>query len=112
MIRSLEGFSDDELVMLFAENCTEEEALANSGAGKDVSKFEKEVSALSELIFLKLNIANELRKRGRASLLALAKLYDHPNGYVRYQAALLTSEEAPSEAKRIIDSIAQSRMDD
>lgn len=51
----------------------------------------------------------ELRSRGREARLALQRLYDHPNIQVRLKAAKRSLAVAPEAARRLIETIANSK---
>lgn len=54
-------------------------------------------------------IKKELKSRSGDQRRALLSLYDHPNTQVRLKAAKATLAVAPVEARRMIESIAESR---
>lgn len=86
----LAHLSTDELVDLFRQNAVEQNR----------AMFKEEVSKF-KMIFGESDLINaELKKRGPDALRALRRLYDDPNMQVRLQAARLTVDVAPPEAKR------------
>lgn len=97
--QSFSGMSTDQLVELFAENGIEQDRLLRLS---QVSKFKKVFGVMS-------GIYAELKRRGPQALLALTRLYDHPNMQVQVQAALLTVEVCPDDARLALEAIAKTR---
>jgi hypothetical protein len=54
-----------------------------------------------------MDVANELKARDGDQRRLLIKLYDHPNMQVRVQAAKLTREVSPFEARQQLEAIAE-----
>jgi hypothetical protein len=97
--RSFSDMSTDELVDLFAENGVEQDRVLRLS---QVSKFKEVFGVMS-------GIYAELKRRGPQALLALTRLYDHPNVQVQVQAALLTVEVCPDDARSVLEAIAKTR---
>jgi len=91
--------SDEELVKRFAEiGVAQDEALLDD----DVAKFN---TLYRETIALK----EELKSRPGDRRQVLLRLYDHPNAQVRLNAAKATLAVAPEAARRLLQSIEDSK---
>jgi hypothetical protein len=95
---NLKAMTIDQLVNRFAA----------SGIEQDKAILNEKISEFPSLFGQMRAIDRELGRRGRQARLALCKLYAHPNMQVRLQAAKLTLGVAPTKARRVIESIAQS----
>lgn len=95
----IEKMSVDRLVERFADLCLDQDrALLYSDAGKFNKLFRQMVA-----------VRNELKKRPGDQRRALLALYNHENAQVRLQAAKETLILAPEAARRLIETIANSR---
>jgi hypothetical protein len=94
----LADMSNEALVHRFTEICVEQ----------DKAELEDKISKFNKLFKQQLEIEAELRNRGLEARLNLLKLYEHPNMQVKLQAAKATLAVAPKEARRMIESIAES----
>lgn len=66
-------------------------------------------STFNRLFQQMMDVSNELKARDGDHRRLLLKLYEYPNMQVRLQAARLSREVAPLEARRQIEAIAESR---
>jgi hypothetical protein len=71
---------------------------------------QSDYSKVKSLIYAIRDIDEELRLRGRDARLALIILYNHQNIQVRLMAAKLTLGVAPTEARKLIEDISQSKI--
>jgi ParB-like chromosome segregation protein Spo0J len=89
----------DQLIEHYAEICV---AQARALLENDISKFNRLFEQMRAII-------EELKSRPGDQRRALLALYDHPNAQVRLQAAKTTLAVAPDAARKLIETIANSR---
>jgi hypothetical protein len=101
---NLKNMTIDKLIDRFVElNETLDNAKWDALGQSDYSK-------VNGLIYGIRDIDQELRARGRDARLALMQLYHHRNIQVRLMAAKMTLGVAPTEARKLIEQISQSKI--
>lgn len=96
---SLERITVDELVQRFASLALEQ----------DDALLDSNISKVNRLFRKLQDISAELKAREGDQRRALLKLYDHPNAQVRLKATKATLAVAPEAARRMLETIAESR---
>lgn len=96
---SLERITVDELVQRFASLALEQ----------DDALLDSTISKVNRLFRKLQDISAELKAREGDQRRALLKLYDHPNAQVRLKATKATLAVAPEAARRMLETIAESR---
>jgi hypothetical protein len=91
--------SNDDLVQLFAEITREQDKALLVG---QIAKFNRLFDRMKE-------IHDELKRRPGDQRRELVRLFDYPNMQVRLQAAKLTKEVAPVEARAQLQAIVDSK---
>ncbi len=89
----------DELVQQFAALALEQ----------DEALLDSDISKASRLYWKLKDVEAELKAREGDQRCALLKLYDHPNAQVRLKATKATLAVAPDAARRMLETIAESR---
>jgi len=95
----LSEMNEDDLVRLFAENARSQDKALLSGKTANYNR----------LVGFMKEIHDELKSRPGDRRLALLRLFDFPNMHVRLQAAKLTKEVAPLEARAQLQAIVDSK---
>ena len=96
---SLQLLTVDELVERFASLALEQ----------DKALLDSDISKASRLYWKLKDVEAELKAREGDQRRALLKLYDHPNAQVRLKATKATLAVAPEAARRMLETIAESR---
>jgi hypothetical protein len=96
----LEDMTIDQLVDRYAEICIAE----------DEAELMDEMDKFKHLFEQMRAVDAELRARGNDARLALLRLFDHPNLQVRLQAAKGTLGIAPVEARQVIQTISDWKL--
>lgn len=96
---NLERLTVDELVERFASLALEQ----------DEALLDSDISKASRLYWKLKDVEAELKAREGDQRRALLKLYDHPNAQVRLKATKATLAVAPEAARRMLETIAESR---
>jgi len=95
----LSNVTSDDLVQLFAENTREQDKALLLG---QIAKYNRLFARMKE-------IHDELKARPGDQRRMLIKLFEFPNMQVRLQAAKLTKEVAPLEARAQLQAIVDSK---
>jgi len=95
----LSNVTSDDLVQLFAENTREQDKALLLG---QIAKYNRLFARMKE-------IHDELKARPGDQRRTLIKLFEFPNMQVRLQAAKLTKEVAPLEARAQLQAIVDSK---
>ncbi|MGD9839607.1 MAG: DUF2019 domain-containing protein [Afipia sp.] len=95
----LSNVTSDDLVQLFAENTREQDKALLLG---QIAKYNRLFARMKE-------IHDELKSRPGDQRRMLIKLFEFPNMQVRLQAAKLTKEVAPLEARAQLQAIVDSK---
>ena len=96
---NLQHSAIDELVQQFAALALEQ----------DEALLDSDISKASRLYWKLKDVEAELKARQGDQRRALLKLYDHPNAQVRLKATKATLAVAPEVARRMLETIAESR---
>jgi Domain of unknown function (DUF2019) len=100
---NLKAMSVDELVARFAAIGVEQDDAMMRGAYGDNARYRRLFQQMSA-------VEQELKIRPRDQRRALVALYNHPNMQVRLMAAKLTLAVDPGAARKILEAIANSRL--
>lgn len=76
---------------------------------QDEALLDSDISKASRLYWKLKDVEAELKARQGDQRRALLKLYDHPNAQVRLKATKATLAVAPEVARRMLETIAESR---
>jgi ParB-like chromosome segregation protein Spo0J len=79
------------------------------GIEQDRALLRNDVSKFNRLFDAMIDVEDELKARDGDQRRALLDLYDHPNAQVRLNAAKATLAVAPESARRMLQTIADSR---
>ena len=96
---NLQRLTVDEFVQRFASLALEQ----------DDALLDSNISKVNRLFWKLQDVSAELKARDGDQRRALLKLYDHPNAQVRLKATKATLAVAPEVARRMLETIAESR---
>lgn len=98
--RNFTGMSVDELIVLYAELSGEQgRVLDGCGPSRMVNR----------LVLQTFAIRDELARRAKDGEKVLARLFAHPDPWVRYNAASAALDVLGAEARKVIQAIADSK---
>jgi ParB-like chromosome segregation protein Spo0J len=80
-----------------------------TGIEQDRALLRNDVSKFNRLFDAMIDVEDELKARDGDQRRALLDLYDHPNAQVRLNAAKATLAVAPESARRMLQTMADSR---